>query len=40
MSMDGMRARPWRRLGKPLPRRQAEALRAVERSLAAAGDGV
>ena len=29
----------WRRLGKPLPRRPAEALRAVERSLAAAGEG-
>ncbi len=29
----------WRRLGKPLPSRPAEALRAVERSLAAAGDG-
>ena len=29
----------WRRLGKPLPPRPAEALRAVERSLAAIGDG-
>lgn len=29
----------WRRLGKPLPRRPADALRAVERSLASAGDG-
>lgn len=29
----------WQRLGKPLPRRPAEALRAVERSLAAAGEG-
>lgn len=29
----------WRRLGKPLPPRPAEALRAVERSLAAAGGG-
>lgn len=28
----------WRRLGKPLPRRPAEALRAVERALAANGD--
>ncbi len=29
----------WRRLGKPLPGRAAEALRAVERSLAAGGNG-
>ena len=29
----------WRRLGKPLPPRPADALRAIERSLAAAGEG-
>lgn len=29
----------WRRLGKPLPSRPAETLRAIERSLAAAGGG-